>query len=676
MDIRCKAFVVGAVVLAACGEKKETKVAVADGGPAPIVSEGPPKPPPLTPKKIAPTLHEIGVEGAVPRGIAVELATPVIERSRVGETSAKTRLALTPETDGEITWTGVSTLTFVPSKPLAFGTRYKVDLGAVETRDGVVTPAEGEHWTREFTTPAFAFKRWSPVENDVAKHRLVMDLVFTGAVLPNRAKPYLVFSIDGKPTANVAFQPAGSPNIIRAVIGDPRIVLGANVKLLVKKGLPAEAEADAATAETIVSNDQAVVLHDAVLEEGAQGFYIEVICDDKAAASGSRSFYSRNGDDSYYDLSARCQLTDEALKRIELKPAVKKTYLTGGRAGFRIFGDFKRGTYSLTIPGGVTSVDGGVVLAPLQRDLSVPARKPQLSFAATGRYLPRNAWTNLGIKHMNVEAVNLFVRQVPPENLIFWLSDDKSEQADERTSDLVLRKTIPLRADADVATTTWLDVASMLPATTKGVLEVKLEAVDARAAARILLTDMSLVAKKSAPPKEPWNQKVMVWALDIDSGKLLGGVDVALVKKSGKAVARCSTDGDKGCVLSAGAADEDQSEPFAVVARKGDDLTYIRYKDLKADVGESATSGDPFTSESPYRAAVWSDRGVYRPGDTAHVVAVLRNAKDVAPDADLPVDVKLVDPRAKVVKKQVMKSNAAGLIAVDYAFPAFADTGH
>src|SRR5262249_52008037 len=192
--------------------------------------------------------------------------------------------------------------------------------------------------------------------------------------------PPLAFSTAGKPTANAPFQPAGSPNTTRAVIPAPRIALGTNVKLLVKKGLPAEADAkaDAAAAETIVSNDQAVVIHDAVLEEGAQGFYIEVICDDKAAAPGSRSFYSRNGDDSYYDLSSRCQLTDEALKRIELKPAVKKTYLTGGRAGFRIFGDFKRGTYSLTIPGGVTSVDGGVVLAPFQRDLSVPARKPQL----------------------------------------------------------------------------------------------------------------------------------------------------------------------------------------------------------------------------------------------------------------------------------------------------------
>ena len=300
MDIRCKGFVVVAVVsgavgaLVACGEKKDAKaLAVADGGPAPIVAEGPPKPPPLTPKKLAPTLHEIGVEGAVPRGIVVELATPIIDRSRVGETSAKTQLTLTPEADGDVTWTGVSTLTFTPSKPLAFDTRYKVDLTAVETRDGVVAPAEGEHWTYEFKTPAFAFMRWSPVEIDLAKHTLVMEIVFSGAVLPNRAKPYLVFSIDGKPTANVAFQPAGSPNIIRAVIVDPRIVLGANVKLLVKKGLPAEADAkaDAATAESIVSNDKAVSIKTPSSRRARTASTSRSCATTRRAAAGHRSFY-------------------------------------------------------------------------------------------------------------------------------------------------------------------------------------------------------------------------------------------------------------------------------------------------------------------------------------------------------------------------------------------------
>ncbi len=83
------------------------------------------------------------------------------------------------------------------------------------------------------------------------------------------------------------------------------------------------------------------------------------------------------------------------------------------------------------------------LLAPFARSFSVAARKPQISFQGTGRYLPRTAWTNLGIKHLNVDAVNLVVREVPPENLVFWLSNDDSDAADERTSNVILKKTHP-----------------------------------------------------------------------------------------------------------------------------------------------------------------------------------------------------------------------------------------
>jgi len=327
------------------------------------------------------------------------------------------------------------------------------------------------------------------------------------------------------------------------------------------------------------------------------------------------------------------------------------------------------------IDGGATSLDGGVVLAAFTRSFSVSARKPQLSFAASGRYLPRSAWTNLGIKHNNVDTANLIVRQVPAENLVFWLGET-TDAATEQTSNVILKKTIPLRGAPDVATTTWLDVASLLPATTKGVLEMKLVGVGTEATSRLLLTNMSLVAKKSSSPTKPALQTVQVWALDMDSADLLSGVDVSLVRKSGKVVAKCTTKAGDGCTLTAKADDDlDDAVPFAVIARKGDDLTYIRYQDLRADVAESSTSGVPFVADTPYRAAVFSDRGVYRPGDTAHVVAIVRDAKDHAPDQALPVDIKVFDPRTKVARKLAIKTNPAGELALDQAFPPFADVG-
>jgi hypothetical protein len=105
--------------------------------------------------------------------------------------------------------------------------------------------------------------------------------------------------------------------------------------------------------------------------------------------------------------------------------------------------------YKLKIAGGATSVDGGVVLATFSRSFSVSARKPQLAFAASGRYLPRTAWNNLGIKHLNDRSGE--PRRAPraAENLVFWLGNDSSEAADERTSNVILKKEIPLRGDSD-----------------------------------------------------------------------------------------------------------------------------------------------------------------------------------------------------------------------------------
>ena len=635
-----------------------------------------PKPAAVTSKRADPQIHEFGMDHVVPTAIMIELATPIVDRDRIGAASSKSVIKVTPETAGSLTYSGVSELTFTPARPFSFATSYTIEIQKLETRDGVLEPPPGTKWTYSFKTEDFKFLGWAPSGLDLAHHKITTEVTFSGAVLPNLARASMTFAVDGHSAAGVAMLPSRVPNVVIVQLTDPKIQLGAKLTMAVKAGLPSllNTKAAAATAEYVVSTDKAVAIKAAYMVEGATGFYMEVVCNDDAAPAGHRYSYEV---ESYYDLSTRCQLTDESISRVHFSPPVKKTYITNGKAGFRVFGDFKRGTYAVKIDGGATSVDGGVLLAPFARSFSVAARKPTVAFQGTGRYLPRSAWSNLGIKHLNVDAVNLVVREVPIENLVFWLSNDASDAADERTSNVILKKTIPLKSDPDAPATTWLDVASLLPATSRGVLEMKLVATGTQATARLLLTNMSLVAKKSSTAGKPWDQKVQVWALDMDSANNLSGVEVSLIRKSGKTVAKCTTDGKKGCILDTNADnDPDQSEPFALIARKGDDLTYIRYSDLKADVAESNTSGVPFVAESPYHAAMYSDRGVYRPGETAHVVAIVRDAKDKAPDQALPVDVQVIDPRAKVVKRMVMKTNAAGMINVDQTLPAFADTGH
>jgi hypothetical protein len=677
-------------VIAACGGKPADDRSRAVTGQGAQGSQGsasgsaaaPPRRAVLTAARLSPVLiHEVASDGAVPTQIVVELAAPIVDRSAVGSPSPASNFKISPEIAGTWTHSGISALSFAPPRPFEFDRTYQVELLGVDTTDGAVAAGPSEHWTYSFRTPAFTLLGWTPSEIDIAHHRIAMDLAFSGAVLPNAALAAMTVAIDGRKPAGIAIAPSGAAGHVSVVVSDPRLALGSVLTLAIKDSLRAltgarlntAAAGVAATAEYVVSADRVVVIKTAVITEGANGFYLEVVCDDNAAPRGQRAFYDHQG---YYNLSQRCQLGDEALKHIQFDPPVARSYITSGRAGFRVFGEFKRGIYALRIDKGATSIDGGTVLSTFRSSLVVPARKPQLSFASSGRYLPRSAWTNLGIKHTNLDSAHLTVRHVPAENLVFWLGE-ASDAATERTSDVILDKQIPLRGAPDAAATTWLDVAELLPATTKGVLELKLAGIDSEATARLLLTNLSLVAKRTTAPGKPAEQTVQVWALDIDSAALVSDVEVSLVRKSGKAVARCTTRAGDGCTLIAKPdGDPDGGAAFALIARKGDDLSYLRYQDLRAEVAESSISGAPYASDAPYRATVFSDRGVYRPGDTAHVVAIVHDARERAPDQPLPVDVRVLDPRAKVVRKLALRTNPAGVIALDQALPVFADTGH
>lgn len=662
---------------AAC---KKTEKGPSEGGGEGESAAGSPTPSrPLTADDLQPVIREIGSTGVVPKAVVIEFSTRAFDgnQGRVGE---KTVVKLAPEAPGLLEWTSPSTMTFTPRNGFEYGTTYSVTIEAVETRTGVVSAPSAGAWSRSFTTPEFAFVRASPAALDLARNKVNVDLTFSGPVSAKNVRDYLTFQADGTNISDVKVSSTQNPNVVRATLVSSRLAAKGRVRVRLRSGLQPEGNSSlrAAGAEDAFElfGGDPVEVKTAVVKEGGNGFYVEVVCNDEAAEGGDRYYWDYDAGQSWY-VSRRCMVQEaQAQESIRFDPPVK-FYVAPGSAGFRVFGDFSRGTYALTIDAGLGSVDGGVTQASFERSFSVPARKPAVTFTSNGRYLPRSAWRNLAVNHLNVEQAELSIRHVPPENLVYWMSDDYRENTDERTSNLAVKKTIALKGKPDTMTTTWVDVGSWLPAETKGVLELVLSANGAsRVTARLLLTEMSIVAKKAAvDPKEPWKEEVRVWAMGMEDSNLLSGVEMKLVRKSGLVVGRCTTSGDDGCTLKAERPDEDPNAPFAIIATKGSDLTYLKYSDLRTDVADSDVQGVPWVSEQAYRAAIWSDRGVYRPGEVAHIAATLRGRNDAAPDAGLPVEVALIDPREKTARKLVLETNEAGVVATDFSFPAFADTG-
>jgi uncharacterized protein YfaS (alpha-2-macroglobulin family) len=234
-------------------------------------------------------------------------------------------------------------------------------------------------------------------------------------------------------------------------------------------------------------------------------------------------------------------------------------------------------------------------------------------------------------------------------------------------------KELTLGGQTDAQRLDWIDLEKILPPGRHGVYELDLvpSGSPSHDRRRLLFTDLNVIAKR-----EGRGDKVWVWAIDMTTLAPVGGVSVRQLVKSGRAVSSCTTDRGGTCALAPpalhGPAD---AAPFAIVAQKGDDSTYLRYSDLKTDDSEQDVSGDPYRDERPYRAAIYSDRGVYRPGETVHVSAILRDQTPAAPKAGIPVEARLIDPRKKVARRLSVRGGPTGMVSYDFKLEDYADTG-
>ena len=636
-------------------------------------------------------LREIGPSGELPTSLAIALRDRPFSDGEVGQPAPEgTVLEWDPPVEGELRISHPDALAFTPTRGFLPGTTYTATMTTLSV-DGETVPVPevdgAPAWRRSFRTPDFGLARVSLNSRDIERRQLVVDLVFTAPVDPAEVGRRLKLKMDGATVAPTRLVSGPRPSVVRATLGGQRVLDEGKLTVEVSGGLPlawdAGTTASAQKATLDIAAGQPIEIKALMVKEGVNGHYLEVVCSDPASG-GERWYWDRDSYDGWWT-SSRCMALDESAQAsIHVTPAVEFT-VAEAPAGFRLFGDFSQGKYDITLDAGLVTVDGGVLTKAWETSMRVPERSATIGFAAKGRYLPKSAWRNLPLRHLNVSEATLTVRHVPAENLVFWLAGD--EPLTTRTSNVVLEKELKLGGTVDEQQTTWLDVGAMLPTVGKGVYELSLQQKDgsARDAARLLLTDLQLLAKQAETrPGEPYAREIQAWAIDAHTTDPVSGVEVSLVRPSGKVLTRCRTDFDGACTLTVPEADVDETPPVALLARKGDDLTYLKFADLEvrsdADVSGrpwfvGAPDGDDDGVAAGYTAAAWTDRGVYRPGETAHVAALLRAEGFGAPDAGLPVTVKLFDPRGKEMRRTVAKTDASGLLTQDLAFADFATTG-
>ncbi len=653
-----------------------------------------------------PTVANLGVtfsaEGdkdVVPTAFVVQFDHDMVTKPG-GDLNNATSISIEPKVAGRWSFAATDRLVFRPDDDLSPGQTYKVsiesvgverakegDAGANDVAITKLTP--DQPWSHTYTLPDFHFVRMlTPVALSGSKS-VQTDLVFSAPVAVEKIQKFIAWKVNGAPVSGATYAPGPHSNVVRATLTDDAFSKEhgyASVDLNLSAGVPLDdgnahttVLAPAATAHKAVAFGEAVDVKAVALQEGVNGYYIYVVCDDYSV-DGEDVYFNNVFDYHDYEVSRRCTPdVDSARRHIHIEPHVDFD-IAPAAAGFQIRGNFDPAHYTVRLEPGLRTIDGGVLAKAVERSFEVGLRSPVVQIVGQGRYIPPEAWHNLAIRHRNVDKIDIEVRHIPRKNMVFWMSG-WSEQADQRTANLVGQTTLRVGGKKNAIETSFVDIGDFVGQRKPGVYEVYVHEHDGSGpkssdTARLLLTNLNLLAKRSAPaPKAKWSDEVFVWALDMHTSKPKGGVNIKLIRKSGYVMARCTTDHSGACRLHVSDKDDDSSPPFAILASKGDDVTYLKYSELQTQVTGADVGGRPYLSANPYVAAVYGDRNLYRPADKVHLVAVLRDDEQHAPKKGLPVEYELFDARGRVVKKGMVETNDAGVVSVDYQLGDISPTG-
>ena len=388
---------------------------------------------------------------------------------------------------------------------------------------------------------------------------------------------------------------------------------------------------------------------------------------------------------------------------IEITPNVKFSVqkVSGPNNQLFLSGGFKAETrYEVKIRPGLVSKDGDVLANESKTTVSFPRLRASLSFDADGRYLSPEGTMLIPLKSVNLKECRISVAPVLVNNLVAFARDDhehrsygiqdgeSSERAGYDYEDYeggygrrtniedmignVTGKDIKLSASSNTEATTYLNLREFTHQ--KGAYVVQAKSRDKDEARSydqvrsdshlVVVTDLGVTAKTSA-------NSVFMWVCSLKNAKPAAGVEVTAFSRNNQVIAKAITNADGVASLDCDIRDKNKT-PFLVTAQLGEDLSYLRLDGNALDADQTESVRDYRTGGC--EAFLFTDRGIFRPGETLHAKTIIRN-NDFTVPASFPVVFQIVKPDGHLYKEIPATPNSFGIAEIEAVMPDFLPTG-
>jgi len=323
--------------------------------------------------------------------------------------------------------------------------------------------------------------------------------------------------------------------------------------------------------------------------------------------------------------------TEEVQERVKIEPVVPFT-VHGGWRGVRLRGHFRpRTSYTVTVSSGIMSANGELLEKDFSGRVIIGDLRPTIRFTSPGLYLPREGKRLLEINTVNIDTLSIEVSQVFVNNLVTYIATGsnrgrRSPGPNDAYGRSTFVKDFPLESQKNDELVSTIDLGAIVGDTLQGVFIVSAWSRTSRWVAdsrHVLLTDIGIMVRMS-------DSYLMVWSNSLSETEPITKAKVKLFSRNNQLLMEAKTN-SKGVALFTDVADQIEGyQPFLITVEKDGDLSYLRLDNSRLSTGDFDVSGRPFLADG-YEAFVYFDRGVFRPGETAHLVSMVRGENGLLP---------------------------------------------
>ncbi len=350
----------------------------------------------------------------------------------------------------------------------------------------------------------------------------------------------------------------------------------------------------------------------------------------------------------------------------------------------------------IKIDSGMTGLGGFRLHTPYTALVAVPEYPKEISFLHQGSLLALSGEKKLSVLVRGLPAVKFSFARVLPDNINQLVTQTQGDfnnpyfinpSFNQQNISQIFSETREFVSDLSKVNYTALDLEHFLTTNTQqagqgphGLFLLQATAwdtkndyaLDTKASRMILITDLAMLVKDNNDGTHD------VFVTSIAAGSPVAGATVTVLGKNGLAISSSTTDEQGRATIGNLKEYKEENEPVVYLAQNDSDVSFIPYNNYnrqlnysKFDIGGLYTNNDVHSLS----AYLFSDRGIYRPGDTVHIGMIIKQAYAQAQPAGLPLNVRVEDSRGNTLKNEQIILNDAGYSEIDFTTNSNAPTG-